>query len=154
MWVSVFAILLWIYLVAVRPNQIHRNWFDAVNYRILQLAEKRPDGVSREHWAACILMTWNLNANCGAFPDWFQPSARDPFLAEFERRLQGKVDLGTIDWVWDQYCLYSTGGNSYSRVYRPTKPEWLASANAKAAGEYDLDVWLERLERRRKQGVR
>lgn len=151
--VSVFAILLGIYLVVVRPNQIHDKWFDAVNYRILQLAEKRPDGVSREQWASCILMTWNLNWNCGALPTWFQPSARDPFLAEFDRRLQGKVDIGTIDWIWDQYCLYSTRGFSYSRVYRPTTPESLVPAEAKAVGEYNLDVWLERLERRRKRGV-
>ena len=40
----------------------------------------------------------------------FSSSERDRFVAEFDRRLRGRVDPNTIDWIWDQYVEHSKGG--------------------------------------------
>ena len=40
----------------------------------------------------------------------FSSSERDRFVAEFDRRLRGRVEPNTIDWIWDQYVEHSKGG--------------------------------------------
>jgi hypothetical protein len=70
---------------------------------------------------------------------------RARFLAEFDRRLKGKVNLGTIDWIWDEYVQHSTGGRNYSRNYRPTDPDHLREFSTGNYGSFDLAEWLERL---------
>jgi hypothetical protein len=45
---------------------------------------------------------------------------------ELQDRLNRPVDLGTIDWIWDQFERLSPGyGPTYSQRYRPTSPERL-----------------------------
>ncbi len=62
--------------------------------------------------------------------------------AELNRQLNSKVDLNTIDRIWDEYLEHSPGGRSYARRYRPstTQPRSLL-ADARA-GEYDLNWWI------------
>src|SRR5262245_21066216 len=88
------ALPLWFFLVFLLPHLRHRAWYEDVEYRILRLAEKRPESVGRTQWAACLHWTWNLHGNYGGF-DYFPAAARYPFLAEFGRRLDGTVDLST-----------------------------------------------------------
>jgi hypothetical protein len=147
---SAITIPVLLFLILIWKEQVHRRWYNAVEDRIVRLADKRPDGVTPEQWAACLHWTWQLHTNWG--PSYgFRASARDGFLAEFDRRLDGKVDLGTIDWIWDQYCLNSTGGAGYSKRYRPTTPVRMKIAAKNAFKENNLNDWLQMLERLREQ---
>ena len=38
-----------------------------VEYRILRLAEKRPEDVSPEQWSFCLYWTWQLHDNYGGY---------------------------------------------------------------------------------------
>jgi hypothetical protein len=141
----VFAVLLlcfWLFLV--RPHQLHAEWYRDIEDHIVMLADKRPDGVSPSQWAYTIHMTWNLHCNYGGY-SYFDHNERARFLADFDRRLKVKVDLSTIDWIWDEYVKHSTGGRHYSRNYRPTDPNHLQEFAAGNYGSFDLPGWLERL---------
>jgi hypothetical protein len=136
------------YDLVLYPFVVHQRWYRAIEYRILCLAERRPGDVDSKQWAACLHWTWNLHGNYGGL-SYFDPRARYLFLAEFDRRLEGKVDFSTIDWIWDQYALHTKGGSSYSDRYRPTTAVRLKEASLDRYGENHLDSWLEQLKRRR-----
>jgi hypothetical protein len=144
---AVFGSILWFYLFIIRPHAQHMSWYRGVEYRILRLAEKQPEDLTESQWAACLHWTWNLHSNYGGYY-YFDVSARDRFLSEFDRRLDGDVDLGTVDWIWDQYWLHSTGGSHYSNHYRPTTPERLERSAEDRSGEFDLQGWRDELRRR------
>ncbi len=129
------------YFFWIRPVQQMFFWHREVEYRLLTLAEKCPNGLKATRWAFCIHWTWNLHCNCGAH--YFSATEREQFLTELDERLAREVDLGTIDWIWDQYCRYSTCGQHYSQNYRATTAERLKD------GAADLQEWIEMLRRRR-----
>ena len=149
MGVAIVAGLLGIaYCLMLYPFVVHQRWRRAVEYRILCLAERRPENVDQKQWAACLHWTWNLHANYGAV-SYFEAQSRETFLAEFDQRFNGQVDLSTIDWIWDQYALHTNGGRSYSDHYRPTTADRLKQATVDQYGENNLDGWIELLKRRR-----
>ena len=137
-----------VYYLLLHPFVEHRRWYRDVEYRIVCLAERRPDDVDPKQWAACLHWTWNLHGNYGDI-SYFDARARYPFLAEFDRRLVGKVDLSTVDWIWDQYVLHTRGGRRYSNNYRPTTAERLKEASLDRYGENNLGGWLELLKRKK-----
>jgi hypothetical protein len=49
---------------------------------------------------------------------------------ELEQRLEGHVDMSTIDWIWDEIEAVSVYGKNYSEDYRPTTPERLQAAKS------------------------
>lgn len=144
---SVLGVYLSVYVVIVRPVEQRDQWYKDVEYRILRLAEKPPADLSGAQWASCIGWTWNLHTNWGPAPD-FDAAERDRFLAEFEQRLEGERNLGTIDWIWDQYCRYTQGGKSYSKSFRPTTPESLKQAASNPQLNIDLEWYREEAMRR------
>jgi len=144
---SALAFGMCVWLLVIRPQQQHMEWYRMVENRILTLATKRPADVSPKQWAFCLHWTWNLHTNAGNYNN-FDRAASEEFLAEFDRRLNGKVDLRTIEWIWDQYVEHSQGGHRYSH-YRPTNPEMVRELSEAKPGEYDLQEWLYRASARR-----
>jgi hypothetical protein len=140
------------WLVIWRPHQQHLEWYRDIEEHIIRLADRRPEGVSPSRWAYCLSWTWQLHTNCGGY-EYFDRSERTGFLAEFDRRLTGTVDLGTIDWIWDEYVEHSTCGRGYSRKYRPTDPGHLRDFLAGKLGHYDLQEWLDRMSHLPTRGV-
>ncbi len=136
---------IFVYLIVVHHH--HRLWYQGVEYRILRLAEKRPAEVSPDQWAFCVYWTWQLHDNYGGY-EFFDPARRGPFLAEFDRRLDGRVDLGTIDWIWDQYVEHAKG-RYFSENFRPTSPQRLRQVSEGKMGELNLQEWLDKLNERR-----
>jgi hypothetical protein len=59
------------------------------------------------------------------------------FADELDRRLQGKVEMSTIDWIWDNFEEIGKNGRRYSEQYRPTTPERLRTAEQMPA---EIDV--------------
>jgi hypothetical protein len=134
--------LLLTYITAIRSR--HMKWYHAVERRIVELADKRLEGVTPEQWAYCLDTTWNLHVNFGAY-DYFDPKRRDEFLAEFGRRLARPIDLATIDWIWDQYVEHAHARH-YSESYRPTDPVHLRQFAAGQHGDGPhLWEWLDQL---------
>jgi hypothetical protein len=129
-----------------RSHERHDQWCRDIEDHIVMLADKRPEGVTAGQWAHCLSWTSQLHGNCGGYA-YFDHSNRTEFLAEFDRRLAGPVDLGTIDWIWDEYVAHSTCGRDYARNHRPTDPERLRDASADNLGDDHLREWLDRLSR-------
>jgi len=92
------------------------------------LASKRPSEIPRAQWEYVVGWTLELHANCAS--DFTQISLEDKekFARELEIRLNGEIDLATIDWIWDEYSRFARTGQTYSDKYRPTLPERLKEA--------------------------
>ena len=142
--IVVCAIPVSVWLFAIRPLQIHRQWYRKVEHQILKLTVRRPLGVSKETWGGCFLWTWNLHANYGGH-SYFRAESRDDFLREFDERLESEVDLKTIDWIWDQYLIHAPRSRNYAH-YRPTISENLAEFTEPSSDH--LSFWAKELQRR------
>ena len=94
---------------------------DRIQESVQELAQHRPDGVSKRQWDHVV--GWTGVAVCNVFP---MPSyVTDEqqyynFADELERRLQGKIEMSTIDWIWDRFEELGKNGQSYSERFRPT----------------------------------
>jgi hypothetical protein len=129
--------------LTVYQHRVHLEWYHGVEKRIVRIAAKRPQDVSPNQWAYYVHWTWNLHCNCGT-PDQFDWTERAKFLAEFDRRLEGRVDVGLIDWIWDEYAKHSGCGRNYSRNFRPTEPDHIRSGFIGQETEYDLRQWIDK----------
>jgi len=135
---------LFAYVAIVHGRLTH--WYESVEDRLLALAERRPEEIPPAEWAFCLLYTWNLHTNHGP---GFESSQRDRFLAEFDKRLKGRVDLSTIDWIWDEYVAHSKGGAHYSQMCRPTSAMVHREFLEAEPGKFQLQPWLDDLRERR-----
>jgi hypothetical protein len=120
---AVAALIFW--LEQVEPRRRHQEWCQRVHGELRSLANKRPPELTREQWENVIAWTLNAHGNC-LIPCWRIPSSeRDRFEAELKRRLRERVDLQTIDWIWDEIVRMSPYGKTYSDDWRPTLPQRL-----------------------------
>jgi hypothetical protein len=110
----------------IEQNRRHSLFCDRVHFQFLSLAKKRPLNVSRQQWEGVVAHTINAWANCLTFTKNIPPAEMDRFEHELHQRVQGPVDLATIDWIWDEVVRLTPNGQSYSDDWRPTTPFWLA----------------------------
>jgi hypothetical protein len=90
------------------------------------LAKKRPPNITRRQWNNVVGWTTTAHGNTLAATRWIPREQMDNFESELHLRLQGPVDITTIDWIWDEFeRLAPNYGPEYSRKYRPTSPEQL-----------------------------
>ena len=109
-----------------RPIRVHSRWFKRVRADLESLQHKRPPDVERREWAYVVGWTLNAHGNCCSARDFVDPALTEGFADELERRLRGRVGIGTIDWIWDEFMRISRV-KSYDR-FRPTTPEHLKEA--------------------------
>jgi hypothetical protein len=95
---------------ATEPNRRSR----AVWALIVSLQDRRPPEITRGQWGSAVAWTRNLHANSLLM---FEADA--PTIAAFERRLrkrlEERVDMRTIDWIWAEYANLCPHGASYQR---------------------------------------
>jgi hypothetical protein len=115
------GLLAW-WFFGLQPIHEHRAWSDRMKARLNSLYDRCPPDLDAATWEQVVQWTGNLHSNCGVQHTWVNREEKCPFLEELERRLQGPVDLGTIDWIWDEYARITEGGQLYSDKYRPTLP--------------------------------
>jgi hypothetical protein len=101
----------------------HRQMCDQVLADVWSLAKKQPQGITAAEWHHFIRWTNNDVANGLASPTWVSRRDLVRFADELHRRVEGKVDINTIDWIWDEIARISKYGQSYSDQFRPTTPE-------------------------------
>ncbi len=89
---------------------------------ILQLSEKCPGELSEAQWAYCITWTLTLHGNFGSSPSPGHVPTDDleRITNELNRRIDAGADLGTINWIWDQYIVAYPRAARYEVSYRPT----------------------------------
>ena len=145
---SIPGLALWHF--KIRPHREGMRTDKQMQRAILQLATKCPADVSRERWAHCIGWTWQLHGNYGPYWHWDQDE-RQGFIEELEQRVNGPVDMATIDWIWNQYVEHADGGENYEG-YRPTRPESLAEVDSYGPAACDpLEDWIARYEAARRR---
>ena len=94
---------------------------DRVVRTIRSFHSKRPADVPEEQWKEAVDWTANVIVQ-----DFFGPNPEEfPGLEklsqELERKAKGDVDLGTLQWIWDQ-CEAACGGpDSYAIRFRNVK---------------------------------
>jgi hypothetical protein len=126
-WIGVVAALLLVggvlafWFLVYKPFHEHRRWYNQVRVDLYALADKRPADVPPGQWEFMVGWTLHLHSNWGASHTWVDRDQMWPFLEELERRLQGPVSIGTIDWIWDEYARITKGGREYGERYRPTQ---------------------------------
>jgi hypothetical protein len=131
-----------IFALYLDQHRRHLAWYRLIEGRIARLAGERPEDLSPNRWAYCLHWTWNLHCNCGTF-DQFDEDETRRFLEEFDRRLAGRVDLGTIDWIWDEYAEHSRCGRWYSTNFRPTDPDHVRGWFIGQERDYRLQYWID-----------
>ena len=102
--------------VAVRHSIIGRNQYALrLEAHIDGLYAKKPSGLNRAQWQCMVDWTRNLHGNSLIA---FQTSYRDitAFEARIKQRVSGRVDAGTIEWIWDEYAKVCPGGRNYQRL--------------------------------------
>ncbi len=80
------------------------------------LALRRPPELTPKQWESAVAWTINLHGN-SLLP--FEADARTirSFQQRLETKLQGKVDLDTIHWIWNEYAGLCPHGKSYQRFH-------------------------------------
>lgn len=90
-----------------------------------QLRHLRPPDVDAETWE--MASGWAITAYCNVCfsPDHVPHDELRRFRAELEAKLQGPVDLATIDWVWERLGQTGPSGLSYKQRFEPQYRESL-----------------------------
>jgi hypothetical protein len=120
-WGFVAALAVWFWLAGLQPAAEHRQLFNEIRQCLGTMRHKRPKGLSQEKWAFSVGQTQNALGNCcgaRAYITDYEHFRR--FVTELKRRVDGDVDLQTIDWIWDEFVAFSSPGAGYSERYRPT----------------------------------
>ncbi len=106
-----------------------RHTYDKIYTAVDNLVDRRPKGVTIKQWENAISWTLNDIGNCLCQPDYIKDMKRlYNFADQLDEKLKNEVDMSTIDWIWDEIAIISTGGQQYSEKYRPTTPERLKEA--------------------------
>jgi hypothetical protein len=104
----------------VRPIRVHGYWYNRVETAFDLLAQRRPPELTPGHWEWLVDWTRNLHGNHGGYFFVTDRTQADQFIDQFEARLRQPVTPEIIDWIWDEYVLF-TRSESYD-PYRPTRP--------------------------------
>jgi len=104
-------------------------WRERTDTLLRSLASKRPPDVPRDQWEFVVGWTVNLHANCGTIPDRVALDKATIFTDQLAARIgSDQITLNTIDWIWDQYEVFTATAGHYAQLYRPTIPGRLENA--------------------------
>jgi hypothetical protein len=112
----------------IAPALAHTRWYDHVRASLASLRLRRSPDVSQKQWQYVVGWTLNAHANCCAIREAVDLDAREEFSKQLDQKLAGTVDMGTIDWIWDELEKISRLGSHYSERFRPTIPRNLRDA--------------------------
>ena len=99
-----------------------KRGYQRVSVTVESLAGRCPSGIAQQQWDNYVGWTQNAVGNCLTSPSYIRDEPRlHRFADELEKKLQGDVDVSTIDWIWDEIEQISTHGESYSEKFRPTR---------------------------------
>jgi len=124
----------------------HRQATHRMEIAITRLAFHRPEHLTDDQWAYCILWTWMLHVNYGGVPSYVPTEDLERIVTEFEARIDAGPDLATIDWLWDEYFKAYPRARNYDH-WRPTSPENREYFEAGAHSGNPLSDWQTKFKR-------
>jgi hypothetical protein len=101
--------------VAIKQSIVGRNHYASkLGVHIDSLYGRRPANLNAARWDCMV--DWTHNLHCNSLIA-FQTSTAEiaSFEARLDERLSGKVDVATIEWIWDEYANVCRGGQAYQR---------------------------------------
>lgn len=127
-------ILLAGYGALVYPQVARRAYDDEIEKMIYGMRSRRPAELSRGQWSEAVGWTGQLHGNSQL---WIEADARvlAAFQARFRKKLEDRINLQTIDWIWDEYSRLTPHGQSYQK-FKEVMDEQIA-----AAAKADSDPW-------------
>ena len=141
--VAICVIVAGVALTALWVERSHRHgrFCRETRAELETLARKRPPGVTRDQWAHVVGVTLNAHGNTLAFRLLIPRAEMARFESELRERLRGPVDLGTVDWIWDEFARLCGGSaQSYVDRWRPTLGGRLREFEGGGSGQFIMDV--------------
>jgi hypothetical protein len=86
---------------------------------VFQLREQCPQNVSAEAWEVATSWAITAYANVCFSEDHVSIEELRRFRNDTEKRLAGKVDLVTIDWIWQRLGETGPHGKHYRQRFEP-----------------------------------
>lgn len=117
----------------------HSRADDRMKIAITHLSLNRPDDLTDDQWAYCILWTWNLHCNYGYF-SYIPTGELERIVEEFEAKSEAGPSLETIDWLWDEYMRTAPRAAHFEH-FRPTSPGNRSEFEDGAHGGNPLSSW-------------
>ncbi len=77
------------------------------------LAKRRPSDMEPGQWKIAVWWTSNLDGNSLTYRA--DASSIRSLREQLERRLEGDVNMVTIEWIWDSYADLCPSGKRYQR---------------------------------------
>jgi hypothetical protein len=119
----------WYYRTIREPHVRSRQ----VEATLRSLVNRRPEHVTRGQWGSAVAWTLLLHGN-SLVP--FEADAGEirAFQQRLNKKLEGEVDMATIDWIWDEYAELTPHGQQYQR-FKEMRDEEMAGVGP------NTDVW-------------
>ena len=115
------AVAFWI--VKIEPMRRHVAWCERTRSAIESLRDRKPANLDEQTWDNWIFWTLNGHGNVLAFDHGIPSEEMDRFESELHQKTQAPIDIGTLEWIWDEFVRLSPyGGKRYSENWRPTSP--------------------------------
>ena len=95
------------YRRATLPIREHHQ----IGEMIASLATRRPEEMTREQWQAVYF--WTVNLHVHSSMHYANGDDRRRFQSELHKKLNRRVDMDTIIWIWDEYAHLTDAGKNY-----------------------------------------
>ncbi len=99
----------------------HNALAQRVKDKITSLKTRRPADVPTAQWDQAVNWTTNLIAQVYFAPVESDPDSLGRLAKSLDQKLTGKVDLGTLQWVWDECEKAPRSGAEYAIRFRDVR---------------------------------
>ena len=97
---------------------------------IASMDSRRPSTVSPREWEVVHFWIGVAFANVCFSPDHVSLAELKRFNNDLDSKLQGKVDLNTVDWIWERLASTGPQGAGYVERFMPQYRDELESAQS------------------------
>ena len=116
---ATFVFLTW---VAVRTWQLERYYHEQSSGHelLVQLKrDRRPENLDSKVWEEAVGWAITAHANVCFSESHVPIDELRRFRADLEKRLDGEVDLATVDWIWQRLAETGPHGRQYREKFEP-----------------------------------
>jgi hypothetical protein len=108
----VISFLAWVDHTIGKPHRVALQ----IGKTIESLATKCPSGITKEQWDVAVFWTYQLTGNSLLI----EANLNDLrcFQRELEKKVQGKVDMDLIFWIWDEHAKLTHAGLLYKQRFQ------------------------------------
>lgn len=121
--VTLVALSVGVFFGWIIPNKQLSSWNQSIVQRLEELKSLPPENVTLEKWTFVVSWTQTAFPNVFYSTDYITDRERfRTFQRELHVKLNGDVDISTIEWIWAEFQTNSRHGEAYSEGYRPLPP--------------------------------